>query len=65
MKLLNKDNNSIIEITDKARIEKLLGYPDRFEKIEEPKKETKSAKLDEPKENENKKTEIKESKKNK
>jgi hypothetical protein len=58
MKLLNKDNNSIIEITDKARIEKLLGYPDRFEKIEETKKESKPAKVDEPKkETKNKKEE--------
>ena len=35
MKILNKSDNVIIEVTDKNRIEKLLGYPDKFEPIEE------------------------------
>ena len=35
MKILNKSDNVIIEVTDENRIEKLLGYPDKFEPIEE------------------------------
>lgn len=45
MKFRNLENDSIIVVDKKdvARIEKLLGYPDKFEKIEEtkPKKEEK------------------------
>ena len=43
MKILNKIDNIILDVKEKERIEKLLGYPDRFEKIEEtkPKKEEK------------------------
>lgn len=33
MKILNKESNTIIEVKDKNRIEKLLGYPDKFEAI--------------------------------
>jgi hypothetical protein len=49
MKLLNKENNSIIETNDEARIEKLLGYPDKFEKIEE--KEIVKDEIKKPKKN--------------
>ena len=35
MKILNKSENAILEVTDKKRIEKLLGYPDKFEVIED------------------------------
>jgi hypothetical protein len=35
MKILNKIDNIILDVKEKERIEKLLGYPDRFEKIEE------------------------------
>ena len=35
MKILNKSDNIIIEVEDKTRIEKLLGYPDKFEIVEE------------------------------
>lgn len=37
-KIKDLSNNKIIEIKDKARIEKLLGYPDKFELVEEKKK---------------------------
>jgi hypothetical protein len=35
MKILNKSDNIIIEVEDKTRIEKLLGYPDKFEIVKE------------------------------
>lgn len=35
MKILNKTDNTTIEVKDKTRIEKLLGYPDKFEIVEE------------------------------
>ena len=35
MKILNKIDNIVIEVSDKNRINKLLGYPDRFEIFEE------------------------------
>lgn len=38
MKILNKESNTVIEIKDKNRIEKLLGYPDKFEEVKEEKK---------------------------
>lgn len=36
-KIKDLSNNKIIEVKDKARIEKLLGYPDKFELVEEEK----------------------------
>lgn len=36
-KIKDLSNNKIIEIKDKERIEKLLGYPDKFELVEEEK----------------------------
>ena len=33
MKILNKIDNIILDVKEKERIEKLLGYPDRFEKM--------------------------------
>lgn len=44
MKILNKIDNIILEVKEKDRIEKLLGYPDRFEKIEEKIEEKKKKK---------------------
>lgn len=42
-KIKDLSNGKIIEVMDKERIEKLLGYPDKFELVEETKaKETKS-----------------------
>lgn len=35
MKILNKSEKTILEVTDKNRIKKLLGYPDKFEKVED------------------------------
>lgn len=35
MKILNKSDNIIIDVEDKTRIEKLLGYPDKFEIVKE------------------------------
>lgn len=35
MKILNKSENIILEVVDEDRIKKLLGYPDKFEKVEE------------------------------
>ena len=41
VKIKNLSDNKIIEVKDKERIEKLLGYPDKFELVEEEKpKET-------------------------
>ena len=37
-KIKDLSNNKIIEVKDKERIEKLLGYPDKFELVEEKKK---------------------------
>ena len=34
-KIKDLSDNKIIEVTDKERIEKLLGYPDKFELVEE------------------------------
>lgn len=34
-KIKDLSNNKILEVTDKARIEKLLGYPDKFQLVEE------------------------------
>lgn len=36
-KIKDLSNNKIIEVKDKERIEKLLGYPDKFELVEEAK----------------------------
>lgn len=33
MKILNKEDNKVIDVKDKTRIEKLLGYPDKFEEV--------------------------------
>lgn len=33
MKFLNKETKTIIETTDKDRIEKFKGYPDKFEEV--------------------------------
>lgn len=35
MKFKNKETNTIVEITDKERIAKFQGYPDKFEEIKE------------------------------
>lgn len=43
MKFKNLETNTIIEVTDKNRIKKFQGYPDKFEQIEEF-KETKATK---------------------
>ena len=55
MKFLNKETQSIIEVDkkDKLRIEKLKGYPDKFEIIEEYKEEKKNKNQFKMKENEN------------
>ena len=37
-KIKDLSDNKIIEVKDKERIEKLLGYPDKFELVEEKKK---------------------------
>ena len=54
MKFKNLETNTIIEVEkdNKERIEKFLGYPDKFEVIEEPKEELskEEPKLEEPKE---------------
>lgn len=43
-KIKDLSDNKIIEVKDKERIEKLLGYPDKFELVEETKeKEIKSS----------------------
>ena len=40
-KIKDLNDNKIIEVKDKERIEKLLGYPDKFELVKEEKpKET-------------------------
>ena len=36
-KIKDLSDNKIIEVKDKERIEKLLGYPDKFELVEEEK----------------------------
>ena len=36
-KIKDLSNDKIIEVKDKERIEKLLGYPDKFELVEEEK----------------------------
>lgn len=41
MKFKDLENDKIIEVKEKSRIEKLKGYPDKFEAIIEPKKEDK------------------------
>lgn len=42
-KIKDLSDNKIIEVNDKERIKKLLGYPDKFELVEETKtKEFKS-----------------------
>ena len=48
MKFKNLENDSIIEVNknDVARIEKLKGYPDKFEIIEEKKDNFKQKKED-------------------
>ena len=51
MKFKNLETQKIIETNDKDRINKLKGYPDKFQIIEEDKKEVKK---------EDKKEEIKE-----
>lgn len=51
MKILNKIDNIILDVKEKDRIEKLLGYPDRFEKIEEKKEEEIEEKIEEKKDN--------------
>ena len=38
MKFVNKETKTIIETSDKARISKFKGYPDKFEEIKEYKK---------------------------
>ena len=38
VKIKYLSDNKIIEVKDKERIEKLLGYPDKFELVEEKKK---------------------------
>ena len=48
-KIKDLSDNKIIEVKDKERIEKLLGYPDKFELVEEEK----------PKKTETKEKEIK------
>lgn len=35
MKILNKSENIILDVTDEDRIKKLLGYPDKFKVIED------------------------------
>ena len=35
VKIKDLSNNKIIEVKDKERIEKLLGYPDKFELVVE------------------------------
>lgn len=42
MKFKNLENGKIIEVKEKERIEKLKGYPDKFEQIVEAKKEQKN-----------------------
>ena len=37
VKIKDLSNNKIIEVKDKERIEKLLGYPDKCELVEEEK----------------------------
>ena len=37
-KIKDLSDNKIIEVKDKERIETLLGYPDKFELVEEMKK---------------------------
>lgn len=44
-KIKDLSNDKIIEVKDKARIEKLLGYPDKFQLVEE----EKSKKIDKEK----------------
>ena len=43
-KIKDLSNNKIIEVKDKDRIEKLLGYPDKFELVEEKKQTIKKVK---------------------
>lgn len=38
MKFLNKETKTVIETTDKIRIAKFKGYPDKFEEVKEDKK---------------------------
>ena len=35
MKIINKETKSIINTCDKSIIERLLGYPDKFEEVKE------------------------------
>lgn len=52
MKFKNLETQKIIETNDKDRIKKLKGYPDKFQVIEEVKKEIiQETKKDEVKEN--------------
>lgn len=37
VKIKDLSNDKIIEVKDKERIEKLLGYPDKFQLVEEEK----------------------------
>lgn len=50
-KIKDLSNNKIIEVKDKARVEKLLGYPDKFQLIEEIKtiREEKKTRIDKEK----------------
>ena len=43
-KIKDLSDNKIIEVKDKERIEKLLGYPDKFELVEEVKSKKTEAK---------------------
>ena len=39
MKILNKSNGKIIEVSDKQKASRMLGYPDMFEAVAEKQKE--------------------------
>lgn len=61
MRFLNKETKTILEVDDKNkdRITKLKGYPDKFEVIQDDKKDSenktqKGAKKDDKKDSENK-----------
>lgn len=47
MRFLNKETKTIIETTDKNRIAKFKGYPDKFEEVKEVTVTEIKAKLDE------------------
>ena len=49
MKFKNLETQKIIETNDKDRINKLKGYPDKFQNIEEVKIETKKEEIKETK----------------